>query len=136
MSSDVAAEGPADAAALATASIEGQAAASDEPVVEPADPEARYRYDESLLIKVKGKVKKPQPPNEAEKKILTQKLQEEIDKRSERIKAIKQAQEDARNSRTTPSQPLQRLQALRQQFSTVLVGAGTCSSSCYCICCI
>ncbi|KAF5831447.1 hypothetical protein DUNSADRAFT_13122 [Dunaliella salina] len=85
------------------------------------DPEARFRYDESLLIKGKGNsVKRPQPPNEAEKKILMQKLQEEIEKRGERIKVIKQAQEDARNSRSIPNQPLQRLQAHKQQFNTVL----------------
>ena len=105
--------------------LAGEAAAA----AAATDPEARYKYDEDLLIKGKGKsVVQPKPPSEAEKRILTQKLQEEIDKRSERIKVIKQGQELARSSRTAPgaNQPYQRLQILKQQFNTVLVSVYVC----------
>ncbi len=59
--------------------VEAAAERSQEPIV----------YDESLLIRVKGKVQQPKQPDHTESRLLIQKLQAEITKRGDRIKEIK-----------------------------------------------
>lgn len=54
------------------------------PAAAPAAP-VDESYDESLLIKVKGKVKRPQRPDDTERNAQVQKLQEAIDKASRRV---------------------------------------------------
>lgn len=81
-------------------------------------------YDDSLLIKVKGKVKKPVKPDDTERNITVQKLQAEITKYNDRIKEIKDIisyKLDGAKSITAGSSDIrQRLQALRNEFQTVL----------------
>lgn len=93
----------------------------------PAAPTKEVRevtYDDSLLIKVKGKVKKPVKPDDTERNIQVQKLQAEITKYSDRIKEIKDIVgyklDGAKNITAGSSDIRQRLQTLRTEFQTVL----------------
>lgn len=63
----------------------------------PAPP-SNETYDPSLLIMVKGKVKKPMKPDDTEKNCQIQKLQAEINKRSDRIKEIKEQIDNTQRS--------------------------------------
>jgi hypothetical protein len=89
------------------------------------DPEARYKYDDSLLIKVKGRVKRPAKPDENERTVILGKLQAEITKHSDRIKEIKTIVEEKKaargNAQTGNKAIIQRLQGMRNEFQTVLV---------------
>lgn len=89
------------------------------------DPEARYRYDDSLLIKVKGRVKRPAKPDEAERSVVLGKLQAEITKQSDRIKEIKQIVEEKKaargNAQSGNKAIIQRLQAIRSERDAVVV---------------
>lgn len=82
-------------------------------------------FDESLLIKVKGKVKRPNKPDENERNIPVGKLQAEIQKHSDRIKEIKEIIESRRSSSRNvgsgSGEIVKRLQVLRNEFQTVLV---------------
>lgn len=88
------------------------------------DDEARYKYDDSLLIRVKGRVKRPSKPDEQERNLACDKLKAEIEKRSARIKEIKDMVESSRSARTAGQsgnqEIIRRLTALRQEFQTVL----------------
>lgn len=82
-------------------------------------------YDESLLIKVKGRVKRPVRPDDTERNLQVQKLQEQIDKASGRMKEIKEIL-DSRSSGKGSVNPQQqairdRIQQLRAQFDSLLV---------------
>lgn len=97
----------------------------DAPAPAAAEKESGPAYDESALIIVKGRVVKPQKPDDSERNVAVAKLQEEITKRSERIKEIKEMM-DSRSGKgppqTGPAAELrQKQQALRAEFSEVLV---------------
>lgn len=116
-----------DAAPAVEVEVEAEAAATAAlaPTRPPLGPEA-YVYDDSLLIKVKGKVKRPAKPDDAERTLQVQKLQAEINKYSERIKEIKEIIDSKRNSAKgvgSASKDIRsRLQALRDEKGTILVG--------------
>ncbi|WIA30044.1 hypothetical protein OEZ86_000139 [Tetradesmus obliquus] len=82
-------------------------------------------YDEALLIKVKGKVKRPARPDDTERNLQVQKLQEAIDKASARMKEIKGILDSRASGGKTASPEQQalrdRLAQLRQEFDTVLL---------------
>ncbi len=110
--------------------VELEPAAGDAPAAENGaaeqDPEARYRYDESLLIKTsKGTVRRPQKPDEQERNLAVEKLNAEIDKRSARIKEIKEMVEATRSARSAGAsgnqEIVRRVKALQQEFQTILV---------------
>eukprot|EP00878_Enallax_costatus_P000507 GHUV01000601.1.p1 GENE.GHUV01000601.1~~GHUV01000601.1.p1 ORF type:complete len:598 (+),score=306.21 GHUV01000601.1:86-1879(+) len=108
------------------------AATEEVPVEAPAAPEAAAAapvfddsYDESLLIKVKGKVKRPVRPDDTERNLQVQKLQEQIDKASGRMKEIKEIL-DSRSTGKGVVNPQQqairdRLQQLRGEFDAVVL---------------
>eukprot|EP00798_Chlamydomonas_sp_ICE-L_P009131 gene9131-16256_t len=81
-------------------------------------------FDDELLIKVKGKVKRPQRPDDSERNIIVGKLQGEVVKMSERMKEIKEILDNRQKSgRTLPPEQQairDRLNASRQEFQTVL----------------
>lgn len=82
-------------------------------------------YDESLLIKVKGKVKRPVRPDDTERNLQVQKLQEQIDKASARMKEIKEIL-DSRASGKGSVNPQQqairdRIQQLRGLWDSLLL---------------
>ncbi|GFH27684.1 uncharacterized protein HaLaN_26048, partial [Haematococcus lacustris] len=64
-----------------------------------ADPEARYRYDESKLIKVKGRVKRPSKPDEAERNIQIEMLKAELLNASKAQQEVEQKILDERRSK-------------------------------------
>lgn len=82
-------------------------------------------YDASLLVFVKGKAKRPARPDDAERNIQVQKLQEQIDKASARITEIKAILDSRGSSRGVVSPEVQagrdKIQQLRAEFDTVLV---------------
>ena len=83
-------------------------------------------YDEALLIKdSKGKVKKPVKPDDTERNMQIEKLQEQITKHSDRIRDIKEVVDSKRGSARSVSgggrDIVKRLQDLRNQFQSVLV---------------
>jgi len=82
-------------------------------------------YDASLLVFVKGKAKRPARPDDAERNIQVQKLQEQIDKASARIAEIKAILDSRGSSRGVVSPEVQagrdKIQQLRAEFDTVLV---------------
>jgi hypothetical protein len=86
---------------------------------------APIQYDESLLEFVKGRAKQPQQPDPSERNITVDKLQAEIKKHSERIKAIKEIIESKKSSARggVPGQSdvQRRLSTLREEFQSVLV---------------
>ena len=93
----------------------------------PAAP-AEEGYDESLLIKVKGKVKKPERPDDTERNLQVGKLQEHIEKAMARINEIKQII-DSKNSGNRGASPEQqaiqaKMNELRTQWGVVLVRGG------------
>jgi uncharacterized coiled-coil DUF342 family protein len=91
----------------------------------PAEPEEEG-YDASLLVMVKGKAKRPARPDDAERNMQVQKLQEQIDKASNRIKEIKAILDSRGNNRGAVPPEVQacrdKIQQLRAEFDTVLVG--------------
>lgn len=112
------------------------AAAPPAPVLDEASAAAGEEstgYDESLLIKVKGKVKKPTRPDDTERNMQVQKLQEEIDKASARIKEIKEIVESkqttAKGGSAEQNEARQKLQQLRNEWQAVLVSFTTLTSS-------
>jgi len=89
----------------------------------PAAP-AEEGYDESLIIKVKGKVKKPERPDDTERNLQVGKLQEHIEKAMARINEIKQII-DSKNSGNRGASPEQqaiqaKMNELRTQWGVVL----------------
>lgn len=94
-------------------------------------------YDASLLVMVKGKAKRPARPDDAERNMQVQKLQEQIDKASARINEIKAILDSRGSSRGVVSPEVQagrdKIQQLRAEFDTVLVGwlgvATTCAGA-------
>lgn len=84
-------------------------------------------YDESLLLRIKGKVKRPSKPDDTERNLQVQKLQAEIAKHKARIKDIKDTIDAARTGSRGGSQEQQEiirsLQQLKNEFQTVLVRA-------------
>ncbi len=110
--------------------VEASEAPKEEPeqASKPAEPEEEG-YDASLLIMVKGKAKRPQRPNDEERNLQVQKLQEQIDKASARINEIKAILDSRGSSRGVVSPELQacrdKIQQLRAEFDTVLVSWGT-----------
>lgn len=82
-------------------------------------------YDESLLIKVKGKVKRPVRPDDTERNLQVQKLQEQIDKASARVKEIKEILDSRASGKGAPNPQQQairdRIQQLRGDFDALLV---------------
>eukprot|EP00879_Flechtneria_rotunda_P000406 GHRR01000500.1.p1 GENE.GHRR01000500.1~~GHRR01000500.1.p1 ORF type:complete len:620 (+),score=299.54 GHRR01000500.1:185-2044(+) len=94
------------------------------PAAAPAAPVVDESYDESLLIKVKGKVKRPARPDDTERNLQVQKLQEQIDKSSARVKEIKNILDSrGTNKGASPEQQAirERIQQLRGEFDTVLL---------------
>jgi hypothetical protein len=106
---------------------EVQDAPAAEPEVQQASSHAPVEetYDESLLIKVKGKVKRPERPDDTEKNLKIAKLKEEIDKASARIAEIKSILDNKMGGGrgATPEQQAirDRRQQLRNQFSERVV---------------
>lgn len=104
---------------------EPEKAPADEQASKPSEPEEEG-YDASLLIMVKGKAKRPQRPNDEERNLQVQKLQEQIDKASARITEIKAILDSRGSSRGVVSPEVQacrdKIQQLRAEFDTVLVG--------------
>lgn len=106
---------------------EVQDAPAAEPEVQEASSNApaEETYDESLLIKVKGKVKRPERPDDTEKNLKIAKLKEEIDKASARIAEIKSILDNKMGGGrgATPEQQAirDRRQQLRNQFSELVV---------------
>lgn len=92
-------------------------------------------YDESLLIKVKGKVKRPVRPDDTERNLQVQKLQEQIDKASARVKEIKEILDSRATGKgvVNPQQQAirDRIQQLRGEFDAIVVGAASLESLCY-----
>lgn len=82
-------------------------------------------YDESLLIKVKGKVKRPVRPDDTERNLQVQKLQEQIDKASARVKEIKEILDSRATGKGSVNPQQQairdRIQQLRGEFDALLV---------------
>eukprot|EP00879_Flechtneria_rotunda_P026110 GHRR01027804.1.p1 GENE.GHRR01027804.1~~GHRR01027804.1.p1 ORF type:complete len:146 (-),score=34.52 GHRR01027804.1:596-1033(-) len=102
------------------------------PAAAPAAPVVDESYDESLLIKVKGKVKRPARPDDTERNLQVQKLQEQIDKSSARVKEIKNILDSrGTNKGASPEQQAirERIQQLRGEFDTVLVSNADSSQS-------
>eukprot|EP00199_Chlamydomonas_sp_CCMP681_P001183 CAMPEP_0119101934 /NCGR_PEP_ID=MMETSP1180-20130426/823_1 /TAXON_ID=3052 ORGANISM="Chlamydomonas cf sp, Strain CCMP681" /NCGR_SAMPLE_ID=MMETSP1180 /ASSEMBLY_ACC=CAM_ASM_000741 /LENGTH=699 /DNA_ID=CAMNT_0007086121 /DNA_START=17 /DNA_END=2116 /DNA_ORIENTATION=+ len=90
-----------------------------------ADPEARFKYEEALLIKGKnGSVRRPVEPDEQEKNQKVELLKAEIEKRSNRIKQIKELQESSRSSRDSNqfgnNEIRNKLNTFRNEFQSVL----------------
>lgn len=109
---------------IAAVEAPAPAEAGEEAAAGPAEP-VDESYDESLLIVVKGKVKKPARPDDTERNVQVSKLQEQIDKASARMKEIKGIL-DARASGGKTVSPEQqaireRIQAIRAEFDAVLV---------------
>lgn len=81
-------------------------------------------YDDALLIKVKGKVKRPVRPDDSERNITITKLQAEVTRNSDRIKEIKEILDARRNTtRTVPIEQQEirkKLDVLKNEFQTVL----------------
>eukprot|EP00195_Chlamydomonas_chlamydogama_P013846 CAMPEP_0202900860 /NCGR_PEP_ID=MMETSP1392-20130828/12076_1 /ASSEMBLY_ACC=CAM_ASM_000868 /TAXON_ID=225041 /ORGANISM="Chlamydomonas chlamydogama, Strain SAG 11-48b" /LENGTH=616 /DNA_ID=CAMNT_0049587313 /DNA_START=74 /DNA_END=1924 /DNA_ORIENTATION=- len=81
-------------------------------------------YDDSLLIKVKGKVKQPTKPDDAERNLAVEKLQAEIKKHGDRISEIKQLIDSKRNSSKAGNPAVaehrRKIDQLRAEFQTVL----------------
>jgi hypothetical protein len=137
-----------DLAMASTSTAEPEAlppSSSDAPATEDSaqqgNDEARYIYDESLLIKVKGSVRKPPKPDENERNLAVDKLRAEIDRRSARIAEIKATIDNAKAARAAGrggnAEALGRIKALGAEFRTVLVGwlqavtgFGLCTNSC------
>lgn len=123
-------EVPAEAAAPAAEEQEQQAddavapgnTAEQRQKQQPAEEEG---YDPSLLIMVKGKAKRPERPNDEERNIQVQKLQEQIDRATARIAEIKALLDARGNSRGAVSPEVQagrdKIAQLRAEFDTVLV---------------
>jgi hypothetical protein len=92
----------------------------------PAEQPAEEGYDASLLVFVKGKAKRPARPDDAERNMQVQKLQEQIDKASARITEIKAILDSRGSSRGVVNPEVQacrdKIQQLRAEFDTVLVG--------------
>lgn len=82
-------------------------------------------YDPSLLIMVKGKVKKPLKPDDTEKNLLIQKLQAEINRRSDRIKEIKEQVDNKHSSgkgvASGQKELVQHLSSLNHEKAAVVV---------------
>lgn len=82
-------------------------------------------YDASLLVFVKGKAKRPARPDDAERNMQVQKLQEQIDKASARINEIKAILDSRGSSRGVVNPEVQacrdKVQQLRAEFDTVLM---------------
>lgn len=81
-------------------------------------------FDESLLIRVKGKVKKPVRPDDTERNAAVEGLQAEIKRRSDRIAEIKAILAGRRNRTADPAaEPhKKRKDVLRREWQAVLVG--------------
>lgn len=99
---------------------------ADAPAVEPTGPPAQEElpsYDDSLLIKVKGKVKKPVRPDDTERNIQIEKLNAEVKKYSERIAEIKTTVQAIRSRGPNPEADVHRKkkELLRAEWSAVLV---------------
>lgn len=92
----------------------------------PAEQSVEEGYDASLLVFVKGKAKRPARPDDAERNMQVQKLQEQIDKASARITEIKAILDARGSSRGVVNPEVQacrdKIQQLRAEFDTVLVG--------------
>jgi hypothetical protein len=90
-------------------------------------------YDASLLVFVKGKAKRPARPDDAERNMQVQKLQEQIDKASARINEIKAILDSRGSSRGVVNPEVQacrdKVQQLRAEFDTVLVSLNCHSSA-------
>lgn len=106
---------------------ENNGAPAEKPAIDFNDP-SRYVYDDALLIKVKGRVKRPAKPDTAERDLKVERLQAEIAKQDARIKEIKRIVEERRAARGTAQganqEIIKRLQGLRNEFQTVLVRRG------------
>lgn len=91
----------------------------------PAEQPAEEGYDASLLVFVKGKAKRPARPDDAERNMQVQKLQEQIDKASARITEIKAILDSRGSSRGVVNPEVQacrdKIQQLRAEFDTVLM---------------
>lgn len=103
----------------------GEEASADVAEGKPAEP-VEEGYDASLLVFVKGKAKRPARPDDAERNMQVQKLQEQIDKASARINEIKAILDSRGSSRGVVNPEVQacrdKIQQLRAEFDTVLVG--------------
>ncbi len=108
------------APATETEQQEGVAAAKEE-----KGPFVPLEYDESLLILVKGRPKRPTKPDTAERDSRIQLLKEEMDSRAARIKEIKEIIDGKLSSNRGGSGPQaelrQKLQGLRNEWNAVLV---------------
>jgi hypothetical protein len=97
------------------------------PVPTPDSHPDRFKYDESLLIKVKGRVKRPSKPDSEERDLQVAKLKAEMEKHGNRIKEIKEMMENRRSARSSSSsgnqEIIKRLQGLRNEFQSVLVSS-------------
>lgn len=93
--------------------------------MESQDASQPIKYDESLLIMVKGKVQQPKQPEHAESRLLISKLQAEISKRADRIKEIKAIEEQIRGKAqgvaSGNSEVIKELQGLRSKRAAILV---------------
>eukprot|EP00955_Chlamydomonas_euryale_P093259 364774-Chlamydomonas_euryale.AAC.22 len=80
-------------------------------------------YDDSLLVKVKGKVKRPSKPDDTERNTAVEELQAEIKRRSERIAEIKGVLQGRRNRTADPVAEAHKRNkaALRGEWDAVLV---------------
>ena len=118
-----AAEAPAADEAPAASSSEQQAAEGEQ---KEGGAAPTFTYDKSLLIVGKGgRVKRPVRPDNTERDMQVQKLQEEIEKAKTRIGEIKAAL-DAKVPGTKGGTPEQqearaKMTSLRNEFQTVLV---------------
>jgi len=79
-------------------------------------------YDDSLLVKVKGKVKRPSKPDDTERNTAVEELQAEIKRRSERIAEIKGVLQGRRNRTADPVAEAHKRNkaALRGEWDAVL----------------
>lgn len=102
--------------------------------MEAGDASVPIKYDETLLIIVKGKVQQPKQPEHAESRLLIQKLQAEISKKSDRIKEIKAIEEQMRGKAQGASsgntEVIKKLQALRGERQAILVGSRPRNTPC------
>lgn len=101
-------------------------APAEVPAATTSGKDAPIQYDETLLDFVKGRAKQPQQPDPAERNLKVDKLQGEIKKHSDRIKAIKETIEsrktNARGQSSGQTDIQRRLSTLREEFQSVLVG--------------
>jgi hypothetical protein len=91
----------------------------------PEAPAVDETYDEALLVRIKGRVQKPTRPDNEERDLVVNKLQEQIDKASARIKEIKGLLDSRAGGPKTANPEVaairERLAALRAEWDATLV---------------